>query len=453
MEINKFILMTGYGEGLALAHHLQMEGKDVLVGMVDDMSQAGAKEEEDAETKKARLSQFNGILQKQPMDKLLKQMEKLNPEEWFVIVDFNTLWRFAAAAKKLGFRQGIFPTKLDEQMEADRNFAKDFVQKHYPRVKVAETREFKSIDDGLEFLEDSDEFWALKGNDTAATTVVPFAQDLDNVKAELRDALHGDKETYERKGFIFERQIRDGANVTAAMIYSDGQRVASNVDFEDKRFSDNDGAEMMGCAINIIERTPLDADINDVAFPSAVDALAKLHPGLFYFDANLILKDGEFYFLEYCSGRLGYDSTFTECDMAGGVAPYFNGLTNKEEPYERRFGVGVRGFATKREDGKVKTGMTIRTDSDEHVWFYGAERFDGAYKNGHPSGDTESGIDLASFTESSDDLEYAFQKLSNVVDGFSFKGMYSRKDYGVLDEHREGVQKYLEPAEVEAGEK
>lgn len=454
-ELNKFILFTGFGESLALAHHLQQEGKDVLVGMVEDMREAGEADAEAYHERVNRKAQYDGILNKLPAHKLLEHMEGMNPDEWFVIFDFNTLHSFADEAKKMGFYKGIFPSKLDYRLEADRDFAKDFVLKNYPEVKVAETQEFKSIDDGIEFLSDTDEFWALKGNDTGATTVVPFAHDLENVKSELIDALQGDKQAYESKGFIFERQIRDGVNVCPQMIYYDGKRVASSIDYEDKRFSDNEGAEMFGCALNIIESTPMDCWLNEIAFPQATDKLAKLHKGLFYIDCNLILKDGEFYYLEYCSGRMGYDAVFAECEMAEGVAAYFNALCNEQNPYQSRYGAGTRGFAQKRDDGRVKTDLAMRFPPElwPHLWFFGAKKGNGKYVNGPAWGDIENGIDLLSFTQASDDCEYAVEKLYDVVSQFSFKGMYTRKDISCLYPHMEGIKKYLSPRPVERGSK
>ncbi len=447
-EFQKYIIVDVFGEGLALAYHLQCEGKEVITCMVDDLTYAMEKEDDEGDAKKYRLSQYNGLLKKITPDELMKIAEKIeNKEEWFCIFDFNTIFKYADEFKKMGFTNGLFPTRLDYVMESDRDFAKRFVVKSYPGIKVAEVEQFKDVQEGIDFVNESDEFWALKGNDAGATTVVPSTKLIDNVRAELIDALQSGKETYERKGFILERQIRDGLEVCPEMIFYNGQRVASNIDLEDKSFSATDGAEKFGCAINVIRQTDMNCLLNQVAFPEATDKLAKRHAGLYYIDANLILKDGEYYFLEFCSGRMGFDAIFGECEMAGGTAEYFNALSHGMNPYKKKFAAGTRGFAMKKEDdGSIKDGISIRypAESEEHLWFFGVQRGDGKIVNNKGSfGDSVFGIDLVAFTESSDDLEFACHKLNNLVSSFSFNGLYTRRDLDCVCGRVEGLEKFI----------
>lgn len=447
-EFSKFIIFTCFGEGLALAYHLKQEGNEVLVGMVGDVTEACERETEEPKAKKIRWSAYDGMLEKEDAWKLLEKMEKFeNKDEWCVIFDFNTLWRFADEARKQGFKYGLFPTRLDHTMEADRDLAKRFVMKNYPDLKVAEVQEFKTVEEGIEFLRESDEFWALKGNDGGAKTVVPSAAIHSHAVAEIEDALNAEKEIYESKGFIFERQIRDGLEVCPQMIWMDGVRVASCIDLEDKRLSPNNGASMEGCAVNIIVDTPLDCELNKWAFPEAADRLAKKHTGLFYLDANIIIKDGVAYYLEFCSNRMGYDAIFSEADMASNVGDYFNALLRGENPYFSKYGAGTRGFATKRDDkGEIKDGLRIQYEEDEHLWHFSV-RQDGnkIFNTKGAFGDSVHGTDLVAFTESSDDKDYALQKLQDVVDEYSFPGLYCRKDVSSLIERLTGLEKFIIP--------
>lgn len=457
-EFSKFAIFSSFGEGLALASHLQDEGKEILVGLVDDMTEVQERKPEDPAQKRARWSQYNGILDKLTPEKFLKQLEKIeDKEEWFVIFDFNTQFKYADEALKMGFTNGLFPSKLDYKLESDRDFAKRAVVKNYKGVKVAEVNQFKTVEEGIEFIMESDEFWALKGNDASAETVVPNAKKLENVKAELIDALQKNSQVYQSKGYILERQIRDGLETCPQMIYYNGKRVASSVDLEDKSFSSTDGSEKYGCALNVIVSSPLDCELNDIAFPDFCDKLAKKHSGLYYIDFNNIQKDGEYYYLEYCSGRMGYDAVFAECDMAGSVSEYFNKLAHGENPYERKYGAGARGFAQKRtSDGEVQDGITINYDPDtkEHLWFFAVEQGGGRMFNTKGAwGDCYHGIDLVAFTASSDDYEYACQKLYDNVGDFSFNGLYCRRDMNCLDERIEVLKKFTEPAPVEAEKK
>ncbi len=453
-EFKKFVFISAYGELLALAERCKREGNDVIVCMVDNMEDAMG-EEEEAAVKKVRWSQYNGILDKITPEKLFGILSKIeNKDEWAVICDFNTLWKIADEVKKMGFRYGQLPTKLHYMLESDRNLAKRFVQKNYPRLTVADVEEFKSADDAFELLNESEDFWALKGNDTGATTVCPTTKHIELARSELIDALTSERETYEKGGFILEKQIRDGLEVCPQMIYNGGKQLAPTVDLEDKAFSDTDGSKKYGCAINIIVSTPLDCELNEIAFPKAADQLAKKSESLFYIDANLICKDGLYYFLEFCSGRMGIDCIFSECDMAGGVGAYFNALLHDQNPYERRFGAGVRGFTQAfSDDGSIKEGGTLRflDEVREHLWFFGVEQKDGKLVNTKGSfGDSVYGIDLVAFTESSDDIEYAQHKLKNVVSSFSFNGFHVRKDLCDVAGRMEGLERLITPlVEVE----
>ena len=443
---SKFVVITNFGEGLSIAYKLQCEGNEVLVGMVGDTQDAMERESEEPKAKKIRWSNYDGMLEKEDAWKLLEKMDSFkDKDEWFVLFDFNTLWKFADKALKSGFKYGLFPTRLDYTMESDRDLAKRFVLKNYPDLKVAEVEQFKTIEEGIAFLNENDEFWALKGNDTGAKTVVPSAAIHEHATTEIEDALNAESDLYQSKGYIFERQIRDGLEVCPQMIWFDGKRVASCIDLEDKRLSANNGAPMEGCAINMIVSTPLDCELNKWAFPQATDLLAKKHKGLFYLDANLIIKDGEAYYLEFCSNRMGYDAVFAEADMAGSAGEYFNALAHGESPYFSKYGVGVRGFATKRgEDGELKDGLRIQYEDDEHLWHFAICKDGNKILNTKGAfGDDVHGTDLVAFTESSDDHQYALQKLQEQVDNYSFPGLYIRSDCAALCDRLEGLEKYL----------
>ncbi len=458
-EFNKFILFTSYGEGLSLAKHLLDEGKEVLVGMVDDLETVGAKEPEDSSAYRARWRQYNGLLDKQKAESLIEKMKNFkDKDEWFVLFDFNNLWQFAEEALKAGFSKGLFPSRLDYKLESDRELAKKFVLKNYPDLKVAEVQEFKTAEEGVDFLKESEEFWALKGNDAGATTVVPSTHINEFATEELANALMGNKESYESKGFILERQIRDGTEVCPQLISYDGMPVATCIDLEDKGFSDTEGSEKYGCSQNCVAATPMDCELNKIAFPEVVNKMAKKHKGLHFWDANLICKDGEYYYLEFCANRMGFDSIFAECEMAGGVSNYFNALSQAKVPYEAKYGAGVRGFSMKRDDqGAIQKDIPLLFDEEikSHLWFYGVQQKDGKLVNtGASYGDNIAGIDLVGFTESSDDNEYAWHKLKEVIEKFSFNGLYIRSfnDYHALDERLEKLETVLEPSEVAEGE-
>lgn len=439
LTFQKYIFFTIYCESGSLAWHLQKEGKDVIVAQVDDLSTIGQKKPEDKEAKKRRLGMWEGILNKQSAEKFIEKLDKIeNKDEYFIVFDFNTLYEMSERVTKMGFVHGLFPTKFDYMLESDRNMAKDFVQEYYPDLKVAEVSEFKSIDDGIEFLEKSEEFWALKGNDASATTVVPSTKVLEFARDELVGVLRAHREDYERKGFILERQIRDGVEFCTQCIYYNGKHVAYSVDIENKAFGSGNVGPKVGCAFDLVVSIPDDAPVLSKVFTDAMDKLAAKHKGLFYADCNTILKDGELYFLEFCSNRMGYDSIQTECEMAGSVSNYFEALASGENPYVEKYGVAVRGLnMNKDDDGDLIKDIEMRWKHEDevHIFPYDMHKDESTGKMMNGGYDWEL---LAVFTGSSDDCEYAISKAYEVVERFSFDEMYTRSKGDFNDRSYDG---------------
>ena len=442
----KFYIFSVYGDALPIAYHLKAEGMDVTMAMVDDYKSVGMKTEE-PEYHKSRWSQYEGMLDVITCEQALKRMaHERNKDEVCILFDLNILWPFANQARVLGFKYGIFPSKLHRRLEDDREFAKKFVLENYPGLKCAECQDFKNVDEAIEFVNGSDEFWALKGNDPDCSTVVPRQKNIEHVKAEIIEALQSGRADYEKKGFILERQIRDGLEMCPSMIWSGGKRVASLVNLEDKAYSATDSSKMYGCSINMIVATPLDCELNQIAFPPAADKLAKLEKGLFYLDANIIQKDGDFYFLEFCPQRMGFDQVYAEMEMAGTVSDYFNKLLHGENPYNAKYGAGVHAFSTEKDDGgRVKDEIPLRLDEEErHVWYMGVKKKGENIVNTKGSfGEPIVGIDLVAFTEDSDDPEYALIKMRDVVKNFSFAGLYLRDDWDKIMDRVEKIEKWI----------
>lgn len=435
----KYIFFTIYHESSSLAWHLIKEGKDVVVGLVDDLSTVNVKTKEDAEAKIRRTGMWKGILAIEKAEDLIKKMKDYeNKEEYFVVCDFNTLYPYAEKLVKMGFVNGLFPTKFDYDLEADRNMAKTFVQSYYPELKVAEVSEFKTIEEGIEFIKESEEFWALKGNDSGATTVVPCTKVLEFAKEELIDVLTSYKEDYERKGFILERQIRDGIEFCTQCVYYNGKHVAYSVDIENKAMGSGNVGPKVGCAVDMVVAIPDDAPINSKVFSEAMDKVAAKHPGLFYADCNTILKDGELYFLEFCSNRMGYDAIQTEVAMAGGVSNYFESLVNEENPYDKRFGVSVRGLNMNKDDkGDLLPNISMRwsQECEECIFPYDMHKDEKTGKMLNGGYDWEL---LAVFVGASDDLDYAIMKAYEAMNSFSFDEMYTRSEGDFRDRTYDG---------------
>ena len=425
LKFQKYIFFSIFCESASLAWHLQKAGKDVIFAQVDNLNEVKEKEPEEKETHRRRMNMWTGILNKVKAEDYIKKMEKIeNKDDYFVIFDFNNLWMFAKEAKRMGFKYGFFPNKFDYELEDNRQLAKEFVQSYYPELKVAECFEYKSVDEALEMVNESEEFWALKANKNAFNTVVPSTKNLQFAKDEIADALNINRKEAESKGFVLERQIRDGVEFCVERIYWNGKPIAHSVDLENKAIGSGNIGIKVGCIQNMIVSIPDDAPIISKCFPEAVDKLAKKHDGLFFIDANLIMKDGEFYFLEFCT-RWGFDSTQTECEMSGGVENFFGSIVNGENPFKVKYGVGVRGINMIRGgDGDLVPNLEMRwtEDYESHIYPFDMSKDE---KGKMINNGFEYEL-LSVFTGSSDDAEYAIIKAYEVVDDFSFKEMYTR---------------------------
>src|SRR5207302_50129 len=93
-------VFTFDGYGFPIAHRLQQDGQDVLVGQVEDASEVLASleknvEAEDETSRRRRLSLFDGLIDKMPARKLLEKLSAAKDRsEWFVFMDLNHLFRY-----------------------------------------------------------------------------------------------------------------------------------------------------------------------------------------------------------------------------------------------------------------------------------------------------------------------------------------------------------------------
>ena len=217
----KYIFFTSHGYGLPIAKKLIDEGNDVTVAMVNDLEFLEANlSDADKETKRRRLSLYDGILEKMPAEKVIKAMEKIeDKDEYFVFFDLNSLWKYSEMVIKMGFEKGIFPTFEDWKLEEDRNMAKGIVEKHYKDLEIAEVEEFKSVEDAEEFLKEAEHCFVLKGNSDDCSTVVPHTDDVEFANKLIIDQLQDGRAEYEAAGFILEKKIPNAMEFTPEMFW------------------------------------------------------------------------------------------------------------------------------------------------------------------------------------------------------------------------------------------
>ena len=430
----KYIWISYDGIGYSIAYKLLQEGNEVLIGQIQDNKELGNNDKpEEPEAKRRRLSIYNGILKKLPMTELVAQARKIkNKDEYFVAFDFNNLWRYAELFKKMGFRNGFFPTQADFKMESDREAAKALVKKHYPDLTIGEVHEFKKTQDGIQFLaeQENDTMYVLKGNADSAQTVCPDTKIPILAKEEIVTQLEKDSANYEKGGFILEERIIDPIEFTPEAQWYNGKLIMITVDIENKPMGSGNIGKQCGCAEDVVFEIDPNSEAAKAAFPPYIYEEAKKHIGLFVFDAGLLYKDGKMYFTEFCAQRWGWDSFFTELAMCESVSAYFEALVSGKNPLKYKFGVSNRGFNidTGSDERIVKDRrMSWLEEVDKQTWLYEMKLKDGAAINCGNFWDF-----LVVWTGSGNTIENAVDKLYKACEGFSFSNLVYRPKFDFL---------------------
>jgi len=433
-------MFTFDGHGIPIAIKLQEEGNDILVAQIEDASKVKMKE--DKESKERRLTLGDGIVKKEPADKVLEKLLKLSDAEkrdYFIICDFNNQYYYSEPLIEAGFT-GLLPTKEDMELEQDRAKAKEFVLQHFPYLNVPETYEFKTIKEGIEFLKKEQDIYVLKGNYEECATIVPKSNDVNIAREELIEALERDKQNYERQGFVFERKIIRGIEFIPEGVWMDGVLLGVSVDIETKYIGSGNIGYQVGCAQDLVFLLSLDHSIYEM-FLKPHEEIAKQRKGLFIGDAGVIwdIDKQKFYFLEYCQGRFGFNCIFTELSLFDKVSEYFERIRNLIPLYnwqrnQPTHGASVRIFNLLRgEDRRIIKDIKIKVANPKFVWLWDVKKEGKDYVN--------AGYDknLAVITGRGYDLYQAVEDCyENLRLNFYFPEMYYRPKFDFLNESYDG---------------
>lgn len=429
----KYIFFTFSGLALPVAYRLQQEGKEVLVGQVENIKDYVIEEEvkrarEDALDRERRLRLFKNMLKIQQAEKVIEHIKNLkHPKDHFVFFDENNLYRWADKIRDVG-TEGNFPTRDNYLYEVDRDRAKKFVKQHFHKLHTPEVREFATISEGIEFLRDTQEIWVLKGKHDSARTFVPSTHDITHAKSQLIEMLNNFPEKYERLGYILELFIPCIIEMTPEKLYYDGVPLATTMNFENKSFGSGNISIQTGCAEDLVFPTDMEDRINKICFPPIIDEMAKNHRGLFIWDASILInkRDGKMYFGEFCSNRPGYNSLFTELALAGSASNFFEKIVRKQSPFTLgTVATSVRIFNVARDEDTehVADNLTVdyRPDIEKDLWLWDVRK--------NQRGNLVTvGTDwnLAVITGVGKSINEAVGKMYRNVEGLSFVGAYYR---------------------------
>ncbi len=428
----KYLVFTFDGTIMSVAKHLKDEGADVIVGVIEDKQDILLPEEkmkpEKPGEQKQRLQNFDGIVKKVPARKLIKAMAKIkDKEDYFVITDSNCTYRFTQLAQKMGFN-GLLPTQKDREMEVNREDAKEFVKANYPGLKIGEVHKFKTIDEGKNFLGETDKFWVLKSLGDEGDTIVSQADDPRVAKEEISIVLEEHKEKYEAHGFIFEEKIQDPIELTPQAVFYNGKLIYTSLDIENKSIGAGNEGIQIGCAQNLMIVTNPEDTINQIAFPQVVHEMAAQHKGIYIADVGILAdKKGDLYFTEFCFNRFGWDAFPTEVTMSGGATNYFESIMNGKSPLQYTFGAGVR-IMNVGSRGQMVDGGEMKWKDETKLYFYEMRIEDG--KTVSNSWEWDFAVATGCANELKESVEDCYENIAGLI----FEGKYTRPKFDFLSE-------------------
>lgn len=438
----KYIFITFSGLSLPVAYKLKKDGFDVTVGHIEDIKDYVMEEEsahavESDFNKNRRLDLFKGMLPIESANKLIEKMKSIkNPHEYFVFFEENNLYRWADKVRDLGF-EGNFPTKEDYLFEIDRENAKQFVKKHYPKLYTPEVKEFETTKQAIDFLTKTDQIWVLKGKDDSAKTFVPNSTDPKIAGEQIIEMLTNFSEKYEKLGFILELFIPQMIELTPEKMYYDGVPLAVTIMIENKQFAAGNLSVQTGSAEDMVFPISMEDRIAKISFPEIIDEMARQHKGLFIWDASLLIdkKDGKIYFGEFCSNRPGYNSFFSELSLCSSINDFFEDVVRKKNPFQLgTIATSVRFFNLNRDEETEQISSDLAVNFQDRIegdlWLWDV-------KMGKTGKIVTVGYDwnLAVLTGSGKSIDEAAYKLYKNLEDFSFVGGYyrSKDDYLSLD--------------------
>lgn len=430
-RIKTYVFFTYDGTGLPISWNLKKLGQKVLVGYVNDLKKHKiGKDREDKESKRRRLSVYNGILDKMDADVLAQQLGKVRDKsDIFIFFDTNKLWRISEYLVSKGFTTGLFPSQWDFELEKNRTKAKEFVKKYYPGVEIPETKEFDKTEDAIDFLQESNSVWVLKSEGDHVFTIVPEQDDPSMANKVLISVLKSEKEAYEAGKFILERKITGQKEYIPTAIFYDGKPVYAYADIELKYLGAGNKSKQVGCAGGAVVAIDPVGKLADIAFPDKVREEAKKRPGMFVWDIGLMDTGDKLYMTEFCSNRVGWNAFLSELDMSGYATQYFNKIMNGISPLQRPIGTNIRIFNLhKDEEGRLKEGLTLMWDKsiDPHTWIFEVKKEKGKYVN------TGGAWDMAVITSSGKSIVESAITMYEHLRKFSFLEGYYRPKFDFL---------------------
>lgn len=435
--MDNFIFITIEADPIPIAYRLKEEGKNVVVGLLDDPF---GDMTPDILEKRSEL--YQGMIDVESGEEVMKWMKEIpNKDEWFVMFDYGNLWPWSEEVLGMGFSKGIFPTEEGYSLEQDRSKGKEFAEKHYSDLKVCEASEFSKVEEAIDFLsENEDKVFVLKSNGSEAETVVPITDDPKLAHLQLKGALASETKGYEKGGFTLEEKIPKPIEISPVMVFWEGVPLFSLVELENKGFGCSNIGRLTGGCQNLSIRTDLDCPLNKIAFPPIIYEMASKQPGIGIYDAGMLYDGKQFCFTEFCSQRWGWDGVFSELVMCRNgsdkfTSRHFDLISEGKNPLVNNFGAAVRLFQThpdKHKKGVYQDGYSMNwlPETESDLFFYCIRKDEELDDN--PFVSVGYKRDLGVAVGASDFMEAAVDQAYEAIKNFAMTGVYFRPKFDFM---------------------
>jgi phosphoribosylamine-glycine ligase len=366
-KITKWIIVTQDHSGLGWAKLiLDTPGTECILA---------TRPKEDEDNLKAFNKVGDGIVQKIPLDQIMKQRSKY--KEWGFLWDQNHNSDDAEKLRSEGFNV-LGGHRFTDWLEHNREFGVSLVER--AGLATPPTQEFDDILSGLDFLEaNPDKAYVFKPDEPDSESWVTTTPDQDNdIKAneEMRRFLSSQKQG---KGKYILQERKKGVEINVEMWLYKGKPYFANANFECKRKDNHDLGRMIGCAQDVGFVIPLGSKVlNETLFKLIAQPEFKDYTGMI--DMNLIVSKKEFWFLEFC-GRFGYNShpnLFLSLALSPAAEIFSDMVTGNVADFGRHFDDGFGASIVCWIDKPV-AGLPISFDSEETLksFYHFDTTFDG----------------------------------------------------------------------------
>lgn len=442
----RYAFLTFDGACLPIADQLLREGNEVLVCQIQDGKEIGVKnwiaDKEHPEVRRRRLSLYDGVLTKLPLETFLQKLKAMpKKEEVFVFSDYNIFYNIDQQILGMGFTKGHFHTVEDFLLEKDRATAKAFLKQHYTVLEAPETKQFGAgqVDQAIAFMETSDKVWVVKSDGNFGETIVPQSRNSDMAKKEVISELSMHKASYAKGPLSLEEKIMDAIEFCPQLAFWSGKPIYATVEIETRMLGGADSGGQTGGNQNLIVRLPLDGMMVKMFFPPVVYELAYNRKGLFLFDAGVLYgpREDKFFFTEFAGNRHGWPGIFSEITMAKEgdkqATAYFEAISQGRNPLRHSIGATLSTYALEADPqfpALLKEGLSIDILDRMDIFPYQVRYDQGRMVNvGYRAYDSGA---LAHVVSRGDDIAGTVRRLFYHLEALSFKGLYYRSQEDFL---------------------